>query len=146
MNIRNFIVYDNDFMTQQALIKERIRNTEQLINELYYEYDHEIAVEYNSGSIMQQYEIPLVIYNNPEFDNNPYVFMYIDTDQYHILVDQADIKLFSSFAIDDRFADFKHTLEVGFHNIPKTFFLGEKNWLEQDSLPRNLMKGKMSTG
>ena len=126
MNIRNFIVYDNNSMEQQALIKRRIEDTENLINNLYPQYDHEIAVEYNFGSIMQQYEISLVVYNNPEFNNNPYVFMYIDTDQYHILIDRADLELFSSFTNDNRFTDFKHSLEVGFSNIPKTFFLGER--------------------
>lgn len=108
------------------MIKDRIEEIEKLISELYPKFDKEIAVEYNFGSIMQPYEISLVVYNNPERDNNPYVFMYIDTEQYHVLIDRADLELFSSFTNNDRYADFKHSLTVGFRNIPKTAFLGER--------------------
>ena len=126
MNLRNFVVYENNDLALHGLISDRIGEVEALINKLYLAFDKEVAVEYNFGSIMQQYEISLVIYNNPERNNNPYVFMYIDTDQYHILLDRAELALFSSFTNDERYRDFKHSLEVGFKNAPKMAFLGER--------------------
>lgn len=53
-------------------------------------------------------------------------FQKLDTDQYYILLDRADIRLFSSFVDNLRYQDFQHSLQVGFQNIPKTAFLGER--------------------
>ncbi len=106
MNFKNLIIYDNDEVLLQNTIKDRIKEIEKLIDTLYTKYNKEIAVEYNFGSIMQQYEISLVIYNNPERNNNPYIFMYIDTEEYHILLDRADIALFKSFIDNERFLKF----------------------------------------
>ena len=117
--LRNFEIFDGKTFDKVDIVKARIPQVESLINGLFGRYSKEIAIEYNFGSIMQRYEISLVIYNNPDRKNNPYVFMYINTDQYQRLIGKADIKLFSSFSNDKVFDYFMESLKVGFENIPK---------------------------
>lgn len=126
MNIRNFNIIDNNGLLHHDKIKDRIIEVDNLIKDLYNEKGMEFAIEYNFGSIIQPYAISLVVYNNPERDSNPYVFLYVKTDEYKTLIDAGDMTFFMGLANDVLYSDFLESIKVGYNKLPEHFFLGEK--------------------
>ena len=127
MNIRNFKIIENNGLLYFDKIKNRIAEIDNLITSLYNERGKEFAIEYNFGSVIQPYAISLVVYNNPERSNNPYVFLYIRTNEYKTLIDEGDMMFFMGLANDDLYYDFLDAIKVGYNRLPDHLFLGEKD-------------------
>lgn len=127
MNIRNFKIIDNKGLLYHDKISSRVSELNDYINDIHNEKGNEYAIEYNFGSIIQPYTISFVVYNNPERNNNPYVFLYIKTNENRILIDEGDMAFFMGFANDDMYSDFIESIKIGYNRLPKYLFLGEQD-------------------
>ena len=75
MNLRNFIIEDCE-VDNKNLVIDGIKELELVIND---NYDlikkREIAIEFNIGSRLGEQNEYIIVYSNPEYKNNPYVFV-----------------------------------------------------------------------
>lgn len=111
-----------------ATIKDGVLELGIIIDDNYQDVlSREIAIEFNIGSRLGEVREYLIVYNNPEYKNNPYVFVL---DKYeNALKDRVSTETFR--ALTDEYArkNINHTLGVGFKHLPDHWFLSEQEIL-----------------
>lgn len=127
MKIRNLEIIDSLGLEQKSPIENCLSELDGFIRNNYINVlEREIAIEFNLGSKIAPYDMHLVVYNNPERANNPYLFVLAKLEDKRILVNRAELAFFSGLLDYQTFKDFKISLRTGFENLPKFALLGEK--------------------
>ena len=119
------MIIDSVGLKNDEAITERLNELEKFINNKYDLLNAEAAIEFNIGSKMNPYSMHLVIYNNPERNNNPYIFISARLNEERILVNKAELAFFSGLLDYNLFRDLKITLRSGFEHLPNYAFLSE---------------------
>lgn len=126
MSLRNLEIVNTVNPLQKEAIEQCVNELESFITNNYNELNKEVAIEFNIGSKIQPYSMHLVIYNNPERKNNPYVFILAQLEEKRVLVNKAELAFFAGLTDYDNFRDLNITLRSGFKNLPKFAFLSEQ--------------------
>ena len=124
-----------DFSESERLsIIDGINELRIIIEDNYKEIlNKEIAIEFNIGSRLGEPREYLVVYANPEYKNNPYVFILKQKENQRELVSCTTLDSFKALADLDERKSINNVLTVGFENLPKHAFLS----INQIEIARN---------
>ena len=107
------------------MVMDGIRELDIIIHDNYANWcEKEIAIEFNIGSRLGEPKEYLIIYVNPEYKNNPYIFILKQTDYGKRLVKETTLESFQCLADLDTRREVNKTLAIAFKNLPKYAFLG----------------------
>lgn len=123
MKLRNLII--NDFpVNNKSLVIDGIKELDLIIMDNYNDtIEREIGIEFNIGSRLGEPREFLIVYANPNYKNNPYVFILKNTENGKVLVKETTLESFQSLADLDMRKEINKVLAVGFKNLPKYAFL-----------------------
>ena len=125
MRLRNLKIQDLDIPNRIQIIDE-IQELEQIIKDNYLNScEREIAIEYNIGSRLGEPKEYLVVYVNPEYKNNPYVFILKQENNERFLVKETSLKTFEDVADPYVRQEVNKTIAIGFKRLPEHAFLSE---------------------
>ncbi len=126
MNIRNLIINDKNIDNHEEIV-DAIRELEIVISNNYQNVKEEIGIEFNIGSRLGEPKEYLVVYVNPEYKNNPYVFVLKNFNENKLLCKETSISSFRDLADKDVRKEVNKAIYVGFKRLPKYAFLGIKD-------------------
>ena len=124
MRLRNLRIAESDVENRNMVI-DGIEEVERVIEDNYEDsLDREIGIEFNIGSRLGFAKEYLVVYCNPDYKNNPYVFLLRRSDEGRELSKDANLKDFEVLGDLETRQDVMKTIAIGFRNLPKFAFLG----------------------
>ncbi len=124
MNLRNLRITDRD-VDSKSMVKDGIHELGIIIEDNYkFVLDKEIGIEFNIGFRLGEPREYLVVYANPDYKNNPYIFVLKQTEDGRQLVKETTLETFRELADMDIRKEINKTLVVGFRNLPQYAFLG----------------------
>ncbi len=121
MRLRNLEITEEDVDNQDAII-DAIKELELIIEDNYDTVSKEVAIEFNIGSRLGEPREYLVVYSNPEYINNPYVFV-LRKNENPGLVRETSINSFADLADEYVRKEVNKTIYVGFKRLPQYAFL-----------------------
>ncbi len=126
MKLRNLIIDNIIDIPNKDDIIDAIHELDIIINDNYNGLaTEERAIEFNIGSRLGEVKEWLVIYSNPEYKNNPYVFILAQINGQRVLLDQTDLYSFAELRDPWTRKDVNKTIAIGFNNLPNHAFLGQ---------------------
>lgn len=126
MNIRNLIINDKNINNHEDIV-DAIKELELVISDNYQNVKEEVGIEFNIGSRLGEPKEYLVVYVNPEYKNNPYVFVLKNFNENKLLCKETSISSFRDLADKDVRKEVNKAIYVGFKRLPKYAFLGIKD-------------------
>lgn len=126
MNIRNLIINDKNINNHEDIV-DAIKELEIVISDNYQNVKEEVGIEFNIGSRLGEPKEYLVVYVNPEYKNNPYVFVLKNFNENKLLCKETSISSFRDLADKDVRKEVNKAIYVGFKRLPKYAFLGIKD-------------------
>jgi hypothetical protein len=124
MRLRNLSITDAEVENRELVI-DGVQEVERVIEDNYEEtLNREIGIEFNIGSRLGFSKEYLVVYCNPDYKNNPYVFMLRRTEEGKELSKKASLDDFEVLGDLETRQDVLKSIAVGFKNLPKYAFLG----------------------
>jgi len=124
LNLRNLKITDAE-VKNRDMVLDGIKELGIVIEDNYDNWiKREIALEFNIGSRLGEPREYLVVYANPDFTKNPYVFILKQTDSGKCLVNETSLESFQDLADLDSRKEINKTLAVAFKNLPDHAFLG----------------------
>ncbi len=128
MFLRNLMIRDDIDLPSKEEIIDGINELALIIDDNYDEtLKKEIALEFNIGSRLGIQKDYLVVYANPAYANNPYVFILSpDKDGTRRLHKETDLGVFKE--LSDLFArqDINKAISTGFARLPQYAFLSQQ--------------------
>ena len=123
MKLRNLKIIDAP-VNNKNLVIDGINELNLIIMDNYNDtIEREIGIEFNIGSRLGEPREFLIVYANPNYKNNPYVFILKNTENGKVLVKETTLESFQSLADLDMRKEINKVLAVGFKNLPKYAFL-----------------------
>lgn len=136
MKLRNLKIDDCDIENKE-LVEDSVRELDIIISDNYKLLGKkEVAIEFNIGSRLGEQTEHLVVYSNPDYVNNPYIFILktdINTKE-RFLTDRTSLVSFQDLSDLYTRQNVHHTLVVGFKNLPKHAFLSQNQICEARKL------------
>ena len=126
MNIRNLIINDKNINNHEDIV-DAIKELEIVISDNYQNVKEEVGIEFNIGSRLGEPKEYLVVYVNPEYKNNSYVFVLKNFNENKLLCKETSISSFRDLADKDVRKEVNKAIYVGFKRLPKYAFLGIKD-------------------
>lgn len=126
MNLRNLKIFENNIQNKNDIIDGIIELDNVIMDNYQIIKEKEIGIEFNIGSRLGEPREYLVVYSNPDYKNNPYVFILKQTEEGRKLVKETDLFTFVDLADLDIRREINKTLVIGFNNLPKYAFLGKQ--------------------
>lgn len=124
MRLRNLKISNIDIPNKDMVI-DSIKELELLINDNYHQIlDKEIGIEFNIGSKLGEPREYLVVYVNPNYVNNPYVFILRQTKEGKKLTNNTSLESFKHLADNLIRQEVNKSIAIGFRNLPHFAFLG----------------------
>lgn len=123
MKLKNLEIKDSNINNKKEVI-DAIHELDNVISDNYLDsLDREIGIEFNIGSRLGEPKEYLVIYANPKYKNNPYIFVLKQIDSERELVNNTTLESFRD--LEDIYIrqEVNKTIAVGFKNLPKHAFL-----------------------
>lgn len=123
MNLRNLKINDV-LVNNKSLVIDGINELDIIIMDNYHDtIEREIGIEFNIGSRLGEPKEYLIVYVNPDYKNNPYIFILKNTENGKVLVKETTLESFQYLADLDMRKEINKALAVGFKNLPKFAFL-----------------------
>ena len=138
MRIRNLQIDDVDYEDGfKREIIDSINDLSIIINDNYQNLtNEEIALEFNIGSRLGEPKEYLIVYNNPNGKNNPYVFLLVKENGQDVLTSHTDMHSFESLFDKETRREVNKVISVGFDRLPKHLFLSQSELYEARVMSR----------
>lgn len=126
MRLRNLVIKDREIENHDKII-DAIKELDIVISDNYRKIKEEIGIEFNIGSRLGEPKEYLVIYVNPEYKNNPYIFVLKNFNDKKLLCRETTLLSFSDLSDDDIRREVNKAIYIGFKRLPEHAFLGIKD-------------------
>ncbi len=121
MKLKNLVIYDADIDEKDKILWAVSELNDVITDNYQMVMDKEIAIEFNIGSRLGEPREYLVVYSNPDYKHNPYVFIFKKDEQE--LCKETTLTSFADLADDDIRKEVHKVLYTGFKMLPKHAFL-----------------------
>ena len=126
MRLKNLQIIETNITDKDKVI-DAINELDIIISDNYDRtLEREISIEFNIHSRLGEPREYLVVYVNPKYKNNPYVFILTNNDNVRELVDIISLDVFRDLSDDYIRQEVNKTIATGFKRLPEYAFLSEE--------------------